>query len=424
MPVDSPPEPRTKPAPSPHLSLATTARSPRHHAIGFWVVAATFLVVMGFSAVPTPLYAIYAQRDHFSTITVTVVFASYAIGVVGSLFLAGHVSDWVGRRPVLLAALAFTLASAVVFLLAPSVPGLIVARIINGIGVGLTTATATAYLVELHLGSTSTPSERKTQVVSTAANLGGIGFGPLVAGLLAAYVAQPLVVPYVVFVAAMLVLVALVALTPETANRPAVPPRWRPQRIAVPAAARGQFLAATGTGLAAFAVFGMFTSLAPTLLAGVLHERSHALAGAVVFAAFASGAAAQILVRTPDIATNLRLGAVILVPGLALLSVAMWTANLPLFIVGGIVTGAAGGLLFRGAMSAAARTAPAESRAETLAGFFLGAYVGLSLPVIGLGVATQHASARSAMLVFVVLVLAVQLVCVRALLRRQAANPS
>ena len=148
-------------------------------------------------------------------------------------------------------------------------------------------------------------------MVATAANLGGIGVGPLVAGLLAAYVAQPLVVPYLVFVGG--------DAGPRRAgraclrrrpNRPAVPPRWRPQRIAVPAAARGQFLAATGTGLAAFAVFGMFTSLAPTLLAGVLHERSHALAGAVVFAAFASGAAAQILVRTPDSQpTNLRLGA-------------------------------------------------------------------------------------------------------------------
>ena len=103
MPVDSPPEPRAAGAPTDLIPRPPSSRSPRHHAIGFWVVAATFLVVMGFSAVPTPLYAIYAQRDHFSTITVTVVFASYAIGVVGSLFLAGHVSDWVGRRRVLLA---------------------------------------------------------------------------------------------------------------------------------------------------------------------------------------------------------------------------------------------------------------------------------------------------------------------------------
>ena len=378
---------------------------------------------MGFSAVPTPLYAIYAQRDHFSTITVTVVFAVYAIGVIGSLFLAGHVSDWVGRRRVLLWALGFNLVSAAIFLLAPELPGLIVARIINGIGVGLTTATATAYLAELHLGSTSTPSQRKTQVVATAANLGGIGVGPLVAGLLAEYVGHPLVVPYLVFVVAMLVLVVLVALSPETATRPAVTPRWRPQRIAVPASARGQFLAATGTGLAAFAVYGMFTSLAPSLLAGALHERSHAVAGAVVFAAFASGAGAQILVRSAAVATNLRLGVAILVPGLALLSAAMWTTNLPLFVLGGIVSGAAGGLLFRGAVSAAALTAPPQARAETLAGFFLGAYVGLSVPVIGLGVATQHVSARSAMLVFVILVLAVQLGCVRAVLRRQVSTP-
>jgi len=72
-------------------------------------------------------------------------------------------------------------------------------------------------------------------------------------------------------------------------------------------------------------------------------------------------------------------------------------------VIGGIVTGAGAGLVFRGSLVAAVGTAPPGSRAEVLAGFFLGAYIGLSAPVIALGVATEYVAARDVMLVFVVL---------------------
>jgi hypothetical protein len=81
----------------------------------------------------------------------------------------------------------------------------------------------------------------------------------------------------------------------------------------------------------------------------------------------------------------------------------MWAGSLIMFLIGGIITGAAGGMVFKGALVTAAATAPAGSRAEVLAGFFLGAYIGLSIPVVGLGIATMYAPARDVMLVFVVL---------------------
>ena len=109
----------------------TPIRSRRHHSFGFWVAAAAFLVNMGFSAVPTPLYALYRQRDHFSTFMVTVVYAVYAIGVIGSLFLGGHVSDWVGRKRVFVPALLINVASALLFLFLPSLPGLLIARVVT-----------------------------------------------------------------------------------------------------------------------------------------------------------------------------------------------------------------------------------------------------------------------------------------------------
>jgi MFS family permease len=386
---------------------AAARRRHRHHSFGFWAATIAFLVNMGFSAVPTPLYVLYQHRDHFSTIMLTVVYAVYAVGVILSLFLAGHLSDWIGRKRVFVPALLVNVLSAVIFLVAPSLPGLLVARVISGVSVGLTTATATAYLAELHAGRPAgQAAPRRAQTVATAANLGGIGVGPLVSGLLASFAPDPLRLPYLVFLIALVVLAVLVAVSPETATRPVPRPRYRPQRIAVPRHARRAFYAATATGLAAFAVYGIFNSLAPSFLAVTLHQTSHAVAGAVAFAAFASGAGIQIALSRLGLPSTLRLAPMILIPGLALLAAGMWAPNLALFIVGGIVVGAGAALAFRGGLSTAAATAPPESRAEVLSAFFLGAYIGLSVPVVALGIATQYVSARSAMLVFSVLVAA------------------
>ena len=248
-----------------------------------------------------------------------------------------------------------------------------------------------------------------------AANLGGIAVGPLIAGLLATFAPQPLRLPYLVLLAALLALTALVALSPETVTPPVQRPRYRPQRIAVPRQARRTFFAATATSLAAFAVYGIFNSLAPSFLAVTLHQDSHAVAGAVAFAVFAAGAAIQIGMSRAGLRTTLRVAPLILIPGLALLAAGMWFAILPLFIIGGIVVGAGAALAFRGGLSAAASSAPPTSRAEVLSGFFLGTYIGLSVPAVILGMATQYVSARSAMLVFAVIVAAAVLVCTKML---------
>jgi MFS family permease len=414
----------------PHLGTRrrgqpTVTRPSRHHSFGFWVAAIAFLVNMGFSAVPTPLYALYQRRDHFSTFMVTVVYAVYAVGVIGSLFLGGHVSDWVGRKRVFVPALLVNVVSALVFLFVPSLPGLLIARVLTGISIGLTTATATAYLAELHIGifgSEPPRSPRRAQVVATAANLGGIGFGPLAAGLLAQFAPQPLRLPYIAFGGVLILLALLVLAAPETTVPPNPAPAWRPQRIAVPPDARGAFFAATAAGVASFAVFGVFNSLAPSLLAGTLHQSSRAVAGAVAFAAFAAGAVAQILLSRLAVTATLRISMVVLTPGLGLLIGGMWLPSLAVFVIGGVLTGAGAGLVFRGAMVAAGAAAPAESRAEVLSGFFLGAYVGLSVPVLGLGIATQYVAARDVMLVFVAVVVVALVASLRAVIGAKSAT--
>jgi MFS family permease len=218
--------------------------SRRHHGLGFWAVALTFLTLAAFTTVPSPLYGLYQARDGFSTFLITVIFAAYAVGVIVALFFAGHVSDWLGRRRALVPAVLTSLLSAVVFLLWRDLPGLLVGRVLSGLSVGIVTATATVYLAELHVGERPGASPKRAQVLATTANLGGLGLGPIVAGVLAETVSTPLTVPFVLFGALLAIAAIAVALAPETVTPPETRPAYRPQRVALPAEARGRFFGA------------------------------------------------------------------------------------------------------------------------------------------------------------------------------------
>ncbi|BCY13484.1 putative multi-drug efflux transporter [Actinoplanes sp. L3-i22] len=372
------------------------------HGAGFWMIAAAFLIAMAFSTVPTPLYPLYVARDGFSTFTVTVVFAVYAVGVVISLLLAGHVSDWVGRKKILIPALGLELVAAVLFLTGTSLPVLLGARFLTGLGVGMITATATAYLHELHAVHRPEASKQRFEVVSTAVNTGGLGAGSLLAGLISTYVEGPLRTPYIVFAVLLLVAVAAVALTPETVRERLVKPAYRPQRISADRTVAG-YLAA---GFAAFAVFGLFTSVAPGFVAGTLHHSSRVLAGGLVFAVFGAAAAAQALTGRLSATAKLTLGLTAQGAGVLVLLTGMYLASLPVFVLGGMIAGIGAGTLFKTAVGTVAVLAAPSRRGEALAGLFLIAYLGLTVPVIGLGLATQAFTPLAAMTGFVALMLA------------------
>lgn len=404
-----------------HMERSTSAA--RRPGRGFWTIALAFATAMAFSTVPTPLYPLYQARDGFSTLTVTVVFAVYAVGVVISLLLAGHVSDWVGRKKVLIPALSLELVAAVLFLLDPSLPVLLLARLLTGLGVGLITATATAYLHELHVGDRPHASGRRFEIVSTAANIGGLGAGPLIAGVLAQYLTAPLRLPYLVFGALLLIAVVAVARTPETVERRAVRPAYRPQRISAGHGDRGGHLAAAAAGAAGFAVFGLFTSLAPGFVGGALHHPARGLAGLVVFAVFGSAAAAQTLTGRLGGRPPMAVGLSAQAAGLVMLALGMQTASLAVFLAGGVVAGVGAGMLLKSAVGAvAAMAAPAE-RGEALAGLFLISYTGLIVPVVGVGVATRYVPVTTAMLWFTGVLLAV-LAGIPLLGRRRPAAPT
>ncbi|MDG4757527.1 MFS transporter [Micromonospora sp. WMMD710] len=413
------------------MSLSTLSPSPaaphrtegtsRRHGRGFWVIALAFLTAMAFCTVPTPLYPLYMARDGFSTFMVTIVFAAYAVGVVISLLLAGHVSDWIGRKKILIPALALELVAAALFLGDPSLPVLLVARLVSGLGIGMITATATAYLQELHAAHRPDASRQRFEVVSTAANIGGLGVGALVAGVLAQYVHAPLRTPYLVFAVLLVASIVAVALTPETVEERLVKPTYRPQRISADHGDPAGYVAAAAAGFASFAVFGLFTSVAPSFVSGVLHLPSRALAGAIVFAVFGGAAVAQTLTNRLAAPAKVRLGLLAQALGVPTLLIGMHVASLTAFLVGGVVAGMGAGVLFKAAVGTVAAMAAPAKRGEALAGLFLIAYLGMSLPAIGIGVATRSVSTLTVMNWFTGL-LVVVLAGVTALFRRSTAT--
>ncbi|MEV6930506.1 MFS transporter [Dactylosporangium sp. NPDC051485] len=386
------------------------------HEQGFWAIALAFAVSLAFTVVPTPLWALYQRHDGYSTIAVTVAFAAYAFGVIASLFLAGHVSDWLGRRRVLLPAVLLEVVAAVLFLVSTDLGVVIVARVLSGLGIGMITATATAHLSELHAAARPGAGRARGDLVATVANLGGFAFGPIASGLLAQYVSGPLRTPYVVFLVLLLVAALAVALAPETVAVRSR--RYRPQRVDVPAAARPRYYAAAAGAFASLSVLGLFTSLAPAFVAGTLHHPSRALAGAVASMVFGSGAIAQVLLRRRPTRDQLAAGLTLVVLGLVTLTAAVWAQSLPAFLAGGILAGAGAGALLKGAISTVADLTPAAVRGEALAGLFLGGYLGLAFPVLGLGILTQAVSAPAALLGFAAAITALAVAVSRPLLRR------
>jgi MFS family permease len=353
---------------------------------GFWTLGAVFLAAMSFTTVPTPLYAEYQARDGFPPWMVTVVFAAYAVGVAAALYLVGHQGDRIGRRPLVAAAVACEAVSAVLFLLFPEVPGLLVARLLSGIGIGALTASATAQLGELHEAWRGRGGLLPA-AVATVANLGGLGLGPLVAGLLAVLAPAPLVTPYLVYLALMVLALAAALLVPETVERRHPLPPYRPQRIAVPPESRAEFGAAGVAVFAAFGVFGLFSAVAPSVLAKEFAVTSPLASGAVAFGVLTAGALAQLAVLRTPVRPQLVAAVGASVVGLAALGTAVVAGLLPLFVLGGIVAGAGAGLVFRACLAVAAGLAPADRRGETLAGLFLAGYLGLIVPVLGVGAA-------------------------------------
>ena len=356
---------------------------------GFVAVAFAFGVTMLSTTLPTPLYPLYRDKLGFSELTVTLVYAAYAVGVLVALIAFGNMSDAVGRRRVLLPGLAAAVLSAIVFLTAADLPMLFVGRVLSGLAAGLFTGTATATLVDL----VPDRDRARGSLVATLVNMGGLGLGPLLAGVLAEYVGAPLRVTFVVDLVLLVPAFIGVLLAPETVTETSRPRR---PSLAVPRQVRAVFGQAALIGFAGFVVLGTFTAVSPAALSELLHQHNLAVVGVVVFVVFAASTAGQLALPLFSTRVGLPAGALTLTLGAVLIAVSLWRESLTLLIVGGIVAGFGQGLGFRAGIAAVSTSVSADRRAGVTSALFTVLYIGISVPVVGIGIAAQSAGLKTA----------------------------
>jgi MFS family permease len=356
-------------------------------------VGLILVTVMMATTMPTPLYGFWQKDFGFGPTTLTLLFSTYALGVLAALLFAGGISDQAGRRPVLAVALALSAVSSVIFVSADDLAWLFVGRIVSGLSAGLVTAAATAALTDL-----VRPGTRNGAVLPGVLNMTGLGLGPLVAGLLAEYVANPTVAPFALHLGLVAVsAVALVLAVPETV---ASPGGWRLgyRGLGVPEQGRSAFTGAVLASFVCFALLGLFTSLVPSFLGTVLHQHDHAVLGATSALILLLGGLTQLIYPGADRLLAVRLGLAGLLPGLVLVVAGLELPAFPVFLLGTVVAGTATGAVVLGSLATAVSLAPEQRRGQVASAYFVISYVGLTIPVVGVGIATRQAGVLHAAL--------------------------
>ncbi len=357
-----------------------------------WVVLLFF--AMGTSLI-TPLIPLYQQDLGFNDTVVTLFLVCYVAALVPSMLTLGQFSDQVGRRPVLLGAIATLAVAQVIILSEPGLAGLLIARGLQGAATGAFFGTCTAFLVD------ASPVGRRrfsSALASISVRL-GLGLGPGIAGVLIQYAPDPFQLPFAAHLVLLGIAAAIVVYLPETVlqrNR-------RPIRLSleVPQRERAVFwrvLVPSGMILSLFD--GVALSLIPVFTVRVLGITNYALVGASGFLVLVSGAISQALVPNMvprrAILLGLAIGAVSFFGVVAAAPLASET----LLLVSVAITGGACGLMMKGGVDLCTEIAPVEHRGKLLSAYYVACYLGgFSIPLLAIGVIADLVGLTTALLV-------------------------
>jgi MFS family permease len=371
-------------------SVAISVRSSSAVTLGrggaFWSLAVILGLLLFASSAPSPLYVVYQAEWGFSAITLTSVFAVYAVGLLAALVVAGSVSDHAGRRPTLLIALAIEIAGMLLFAEAQSVAWLFAARTLQGVATGIAMGAISAALLDLQPAS----SPRLGALLGVAAPLTGLAAGALGAGLLVQHGPDPTRLVYWLLLGAFAVAIFVAAAIPETVRRDGP---WlhalRPS-IAVPASLRVAFVATIPCLMASWALGGLVLSLGPSLTASVLGNTSHLAGGLPIFIMAGVSALASVWLRDAHARSTARGGLAALIVGIAITLLSLHLGSLALFLAGAATAGLGFGPAFAGAFRALSNRAPVDQRAGLVSAILAVSYLAFSLPAVAAGAAVTQ----------------------------------
>lgn len=338
------------------------------------ICAAVFLVAMAVN-LPVPMYGQYASQSGSGSFTLA--FACYGLGVLPALFFFGGISDRIGRRLPLQAALLLSLLAIAILSVFPYLPALAVSRFAQGLAIGFVGASATACLAEWMQGPMA--AERAAGCVTAMLAL-GYALGGLVTGLSLFSGPTRLPLSFPIHMAAVVLTTLILWLLPN------VPMKERSPILRLPFFPPGASLPCCAIG-AGWCLVGVVLSAVPVELG-----RHHlgGWGGISTFLMPMCGLLSQPVARRMAPIAAIRLG-LLLSPGAAFILAAGMIANsLPLALTGAALCGVAGvGFSFHGGLAAIAAVSGAE-RARAAAGFFLASYLGLCGAPLLLGLVAQY----------------------------------
>ena len=382
-----------------HLHVTRAARGNERAVLprvaAFWLMGGVLFLLFFAAAAPSPLYGVYQAQWRFSATTLTAVFAAYALLLLVTLLVFGSLSDYLGRRRVILAGLVMAAGACGLFLAAHGAGLLFAARALYGAAVGTASSALGAALIDLQPeGSGRAP------VVTTAASLLGLAAGGLGASALVQYGPAPTHLIWWLLLGATLAAAAAVLAMPETAPaRPGVLASLRP-RVAVPRQARRTFAMALPCLIAVWMLSGFYLSLGPSLAAQVLRSPDLLWGGLVIFLLAGIGAAASVVVRALSGPAAMLAGCLALVAGAVLTLAAIQATSAPALLAGTAVAGAGFGTAMLGAFRSVTALAAPGQRAGLVAAYFIVSYVAFGVPVVLAGVAATHFGLHRTALVY------------------------
>jgi MFS family permease len=368
--------------------------------VSFAALAAIFATFMAASAAPSPLYVVYQHDWGFSASVLTVVFAVYVAGMVGSLLVLGALSDHVGRRPVLAAAVALEVVALVLFLIAGDVTVLLVARLVQGIATGAALTTLGAALVDLN----PPHAPGRAGLINGLVPPAGLAVGALGTGALVQFAPAPTHLVWAVLLLAMALAALVVAVMPETSARRPGGVKSLVPRLGVPARLRSDMLALVPIIVASWALGGLYLSLGPSVAAGVLGLSNHLIGGLVVMALFGPGAVTAFALRNLPTPRTLAIAGVLLTVGPIVSILGVEISDVPIALAGTVVSGIGFGAAALAQMATLARLAAPHERAELLTVALVIAYVAFSVPAVIAGFASGSAGLHATTLVYAAVV--------------------
>jgi MFS family permease len=383
--------------------------APLHPHRAFWLIAATYMMVLFASAAPSPLYPVYQELWGFSALTLTLVFAVYVVTMLLSLLTVGSLSDHVGRRPVLAVALVLLIASMVLFVVAQDVGTLLAARALQGLATGAAMGTLTATTVDLQ------PSARTGSTIVGAAPAIGLASGVAVAGVLVEYAPAPRVLIYEIILGLFAALLIALLVVPETRERVGFDSRRHlagtlaPQ-VRVPREVRTVFLASVPTLVATWSLGGLYLSLGSSVVSRVFGVENHGAAGVILFVFFACAAVTSLFVTDRSSTVKAAYGFPALAAGVVVSLAGVLSESLPLYIVGSIVAGSGWAATFLSAMDNITAATPPAQRGQVFSSVFVASYLAFSVPAVIAGIVVSHIGLRDTIIGYVGYVLAMVMV--------------